>query len=71
MITADHGCDPGTPSTDHSRECTPLIVYGKNIKEGHNIGTIKSFAHIGATVAEYLGVEAELDAPSLLPQILK
>ena len=70
MITADHGCDPGTPSTDHSRECVPLIVYGKNIKEG-NIGTIKSYAHIGATVAEYLGVEADLDAPSLLSKISK
>lgn len=71
MITADHGCDPATPSTDHSRECTPLIVYGKNIKEGYNIGTIKSFAHIGATVADYLGVDAELDAPSLLEKISK
>ncbi len=71
MITADHGCDPGTPSTDHSRECTPLIVYGKNLKEGVNLGTIKSFAHIGATVADYLGVKAEADAPSLLPKLVK
>ena len=71
MITADHGCDPATPSTDHSRECTPLIVYGKNIKDGFNIGTIKSFAHIGATVVDYLGVDAKLDAPSLLSKISK
>ena len=71
IITADHGCDPGTPSTDHSRECVPLLIYGKNIKENNNLGTITSFAHIGATVAEYLGVEYKADAPSLLDKILK
>lgn len=71
IITADHGCDPGTPSTDHSRECVPLIIYGENIKENNNIGTITSFAHIGATVADYLGVEASADADSILKDILK
>ena len=71
IITADHGCDPATPSTDHSRECVPLLIYGKNIKENNNLGTIKSFAHIGATVADYLGVNANLDADSLLNKILK
>ncbi|MBQ6928842.1 MAG: phosphopentomutase [Oscillospiraceae bacterium] len=71
IITADHGCDPGTPSTDHSRECVPLLIYGKNIKENNNLGTITSFAHIGATVADYLGVAYEADAPSLLDKILK
>lgn len=71
IITADHGCDPSTPSTDHSRECVPLMIYGKNIKENNNLGTIKSFAHIGATVADYLGVEYKADAPSLLDKILK
>jgi len=57
IITADHGCDPGTPSTDHSRECVPLLIFGKNIRENNNLGTITSFAHIGATVADYLDVE--------------
>lgn len=71
IITADHGCDPGTPSTDHSRECVPLLIYGKNIKENNNLGTITSFAHIGATVADYLGVAYEADASSLLDKILK
>lgn len=71
MITADHGCDPGTPSTDHSRECVPLIVYGNNVKENNNLGTITSFAHIGATIADYFKVEADLDAPSLLSKLLK
>jgi len=70
-ITADHGCDPGTPSTDHSRECVPLLIFGKNIRENNNLGTITSFAHIGATVADYLGVEYKADAPSLLSKILK
>ncbi|MEG1863312.1 MAG: phosphopentomutase [Oscillospiraceae bacterium] len=71
MITADHGCDPGTPSTDHSRECVPLLIYGKGIKANNNLGTIKSFAHIGATVADFLGVKADLDAKSLLSEIVK
>ncbi len=71
IITADHGCDPATPSTDHSRECVPLIIYGHNIKENNNLGTITSFAHIGATVADYLGVDAKSDADSILKDILK
>lgn len=71
IITADHGCDPATPSTDHSRECVPLIIYGHNIKGNNNLGTIKSFAHIGATVADYLGVDAKSDADSILNDILK
>ena len=71
IITADHGCDPGTPSTDHSRECVPLLVYGAKVKENNNLGTITSFAHIGATVADYLDVPYKADAPSLLDKILK
>ncbi len=71
IITADHGCDPATPSTDHSRECVPLIIYGHNIKGNNNLGTITSFAHIGATVADYLGVDAKSDADSILKDILK
>lgn len=72
IITADHGCDPGNiASTDHSRECVPLLIYGKNIKENNNLGTITGFAHIGATVADYLGVEYQADAPSILDKILK
>ena len=60
MITADHGCDPGyTQSTDHTREYTPLIVYGKDITPG-NLGTRSTFADIGATVLSYLGVQGEI-----------
>lgn len=54
IITADHGCDPTTESTDHSREYTPLLVYSKNeyFTPGKNLGTRKTFADIGATISE-------------------
>ncbi len=55
MITADHGCDPSTPSTDHSREYTPLIIYGNEV-EPENLGTIDGFDYIGKKVLEYLGI---------------
>ena len=61
IITADHGCDPATPSTDHSREYTPMLVCGAQgstlVKEGVNLGTRASFADIGATVLDFLGVD--------------
>lgn len=56
ILTADHGCDPVTPSTDHSREYVPVIVYNKNLK-GKDLGTIKGFFHIGATIADLFGIE--------------
>ena len=46
MITGDHGCDPTTPSTDHSREYTPLLVYRKNNTKGENLGTLVGFNNI-------------------------
>ncbi len=57
MLTADHGCDPTTPSTDHSRELVPLLVYGKAIQSGTNLGTRPMYADLAATVAEWLRVE--------------
>lgn len=66
MITADHGCDPGyTVSTDHSREHTPLLIYGKNIMP-KNLGTRNTFADIGATVLKVLGVEGSIAGESVL-----
>ena len=53
MITADHGCDPGTPSTDHSREYIPFLAYGKNIKP-INMGTLHGFDRIGRAVEKLL-----------------
>lgn len=55
IITADHGCDPTTPGTDHTREYIPLIVYGKQFKRGVDLGIRSTFADIAATVAEYFG----------------
>ena len=61
MITADHGCDPGfTKTTDHTREYVPFVVFGKNVKPG-NYGTRKTFADMGATVLNYLGIKETLD----------
>ncbi|MDI6706023.1 MAG: phosphopentomutase [Bacillota bacterium] len=57
IITADHGCDPTTESTDHSREFVPILVYGKKAKRGNNLGIRKSFSDIGATVADVLGIK--------------
>lgn len=66
MITADHGCDPGyTKTTDHTREYVPFIMYGKNIQP-KNLGTRYSFADMGATVLEYLGVPATIAGESVL-----
>lgn len=70
MITADHGCDPSTSSTDHSREYTPLVVAGRSIKAGVNLGTRSTFADIGQTICDYLGVPCQLDGTSFLSQII-
>lgn len=70
IITADHGCDPTTQSTDHSREYVPLLVYGKQIKKGYNLNTRESFSDIASTVAEYLNVDAQIDGESFLKDII-
>ncbi len=57
ILTADHGCDPTTASTDHSREYIPVLIYGNKIKKGIDIGTRRTFADIGATILELLGLE--------------
>ncbi len=71
FITADHGCDPSTPSTDHSREYTPLVMAGKPVKEGVNLGTRQSFADIAATILEYLDVPGATQGESFLDRILR
>ena len=71
IITADHGCDPSTPSTDHSREYTPMLAYGKKLKQGVNLGTRESFADIGATVLEWFGLKTNgIAGKSFLKEIL-
>ena len=59
IITADHGCDPSTPSTDHSREYTPMLAVGDRLKRGINLGTRGSFADIGATVLEWFSLPTD------------
>lgn len=68
IITADHGCDPGTPSTDHSREHVPVVIIGKKVKPGC-LGTRYSFADTGKTIMEYLGVSGEICGTSYLKEI--
>ncbi len=58
-LTADHGCDPTTPSTDHSREYVPLLVHAPG-RAGGALGTRGSFADLGATVADFFGVSTEV-----------
>lgn len=69
MITADHGCDPATPSTDHSREYVPLVMAGAPLKPGSNVGTRATFADISATILDYFGVQNPGAGESLLNQI--
>ncbi len=72
IITADHGCDPSTPSTDHSREYTPMVIFGSKIKSGVNLGTRASFADIGATVLDWFGISAEgIYGDSFLDEVIK
>lgn len=71
MITADHGCDPSTPSTDHSREHTPLVMYGNNIRAGVNLGTRESFSDISATILDYFGLQNKTEGISFLKDIMK
>ncbi|MCR5684884.1 MAG: phosphopentomutase [Lachnospiraceae bacterium] len=70
MITADHGCDPVTPSTDHSREYIPIVVYGRGLKKGVDLGTRTGFSDIGATVLDYFGIKGGIDGESFLGEIM-
>ena len=70
FITADHGCDPSTPSTDHSREYVPLLVYGKRVKPV-NLGTKPTYAYIAKTICDMLGVENSLAGESLKSELLR
>lgn len=70
FITADHGCDPTTPSTDHSREYVPVLCCGKKAKHGVNLGTRSTFADLGKTVLDYLEIKYTLPGTSFLNEIL-
>lgn len=70
IITADHGCDPTTPSTDHSREYIPVLVYGKKVSKNVNIGTRKCFCDLGKTVLDILKIDNELIGESFAKDIM-
>lgn len=71
IITADHGNDPTTPSTDHSREYIPILVYGKQIKENTNIGIRDTFSDISATILDLFGLSRLENGTSFKDEILK
>lgn len=57
LLTADHGCDPTVPGTDHTREYVPLLACGRKLKRGVDLGIRDTFADIGATIADHLGIQ--------------
>ena len=70
MITADHGCDPAAKGTDHTRENVPLIIYGKKIRSGVNLGVLNSFSDIAATISDIFGVEFKISGKSFLKAVI-
>ena len=70
IITADHGCDPSTPSTDHSREYTPLLVYGDQVRPV-DLGTRDSFSDIAKTIEALFAIDSDINGSSFLKDIEK
>jgi len=71
IITADHGNDPTTPGTDHTRERVPILVYGKSVRKSMNLGTRSSFTDVTATIAEILEVNWSGPGNSFANEIMK
>src|SRR5207302_988318 len=70
IVTADHGNDPTTPSTDHTREYVPLLVAGPLVRAGADLGVRSTFADLGATVAQALGTSAPDAGTGFLAEVL-
>ncbi|MCG2676263.1 alkaline phosphatase family protein, partial [bacterium] len=70
ILTADHGCDPTFPGTDHTREYVPLLVYGQRAKGGINLGIRETFADIAQTIAELFALEPFKIGKSFKKEIL-
>jgi phosphopentomutase len=70
MITADHGNDPTTPGTDHSRERVPILILGKSIKPDFNLGTRESYADIAATIADFFQVQWQGNGESFKSKVV-
>jgi phosphopentomutase len=71
IITADHGCDPTTPSTDHSREKVPLLVYGMNVLPDAYLGERDTFADLGQTILDLFNFELMENGTSFKKEILR
>jgi len=71
VVTADHGNDPTTPSTDHAREYVPLLIAGARVRSGFDLGTRTTFADLGQTLAELFGIGAMSRGTSFLREITK
>ena len=70
IITADHGNDPTTPSTDHSREYVPLLITGPQVARNHDLGTRPTFADLGQTLAAFFALDPLPHGTSFLPGLL-
>jgi phosphopentomutase len=70
LLTADHGCDPTTSSTNHSREYVPLLVYGRNVRHGVNLGTRESFIDVADTLSEAFEVGTYFGGKSFYRDII-
>ena len=71
ILTADHGCDPRHTGTDHTREHTPLLVWGRGVRPDVNLGTRETYADISATVLEFFGADKKLKGTSFLAQLAR
>lgn len=69
IITADHGCDPTFPGSDHTREYVPVFVYGKNINPGFDLGVRASFSDIAATITDYFGLSGKTKGESFYSSV--
>lgn len=69
IITADHGCDPGFKGTDHTREYTPMLMYGNDVKSGVNLGTRLCFGDIGQTILDIFGISEKVQGESFWNEV--
>jgi len=69
MVVADHGVDPTTPGTDHSRECSPLLVFGPNVRPNVDLGDRHAYSDVAATLAEMFDLEPPTRGDSFLADI--
>lgn len=70
IITSDHGCDPTTESTDHSREYVPLLIYSPRFLKPSSLGVQSSFSNLGKTIADYFKIENDLDGEGFLKKLI-